>query len=94
MGQWGARDFDKVMFNLPIPLFDAADPLHAALAAAAGRAGRVAAEVPLKEGEHFTRVRRRIRDALAEDGVAAEIDALVAELLNGGGESGSGAVDD
>ena len=21
-GQWGARHFDKVMFNLPIPLFD------------------------------------------------------------------------
>lgn len=83
-GQWGARDFDKVVFNLPIPLFDAADPGHAALAAAAGRAEGVAAEVALKEGEHFTRARRRIRAALAEDGIAAEIDAMVAGLLDGG----------
>ena len=82
-GQWGARHFDKVVFNLPIPLFDAANSLHAALAAAAERAGGFVAEVPLKEGEHFTRARRRIRDALAEDGVAAEIDALVAKLLDG-----------
>ena len=27
-GQWGARDFDKYVFNLPIPRFDAGDALH------------------------------------------------------------------
>lgn len=82
-GQWGARHFDKVMFNLPIPLFDPSAPLHAALAEAAARAERLAAEVPLREAEHFTRARRRIRDALTDAGVAAEIDAVVAELLDG-----------
>ena len=27
-GQWGARHFDKLMFELPIPLFNVNDPLH------------------------------------------------------------------
>jgi hypothetical protein len=81
MGQWGARHFDKVMFNLPIPRFDQTVKLHRDLAAAAARAERVAAAVPLREAEHFTRTRKRIRDALRADGVAGEIDGLVERLL-------------
>ena len=80
-GQWGARDFDKVMFSLPIPLFDAADDLHKRLARAAAKAEGVAGAVPVEPGEYFVKVRQRIRDALKEDGVAAEIDELVEELL-------------
>jgi hypothetical protein len=80
-GQWGARDFDKVMFNLPIPRFDPNMKLHRDLAAAAERAEKVAAIVALEEGEHFTRARKRIRDALRADGVADEIDELVERLL-------------
>jgi transposase len=30
-GQWGARDFDKVLFTLPIPRYDNAVSLHTAL---------------------------------------------------------------
>lgn len=86
-GQWGARDFDKVIFRLPIPLFVPANPLHAALADAAEQAERIAAEVSLREGEHFTRARRRIREALAEAGIAPEIDRLVADLLDGAVQS-------
>lgn len=80
-GQWGARHFDKVMLSLPIPPFDPANPLHRRLAQAAERAERVAAAVPLREGEYFVRARQRIREALREEGVAQQIDALVAELL-------------
>ena len=80
-GQWGARDFDKYVFNLPIPLFDADAPLHRRLADAAATAEEVAGEVPPKEREHFTRTRRRIRQTLAEHGVAAELEALARELL-------------
>ena len=80
-GQWGARDFDKVMWTLPIAEFDPANPLHAAIAAAGRRAEAVAAGVPLKEGVYFVTARRQIREALAEDGVAGEIDQLVEELL-------------
>ncbi|HEY0314154.1 MAG TPA: N-6 DNA methylase [Allosphingosinicella sp.] len=82
-GQWGARDFDKVMFNLPIPLFDADDPLHRELAEAGAHAEAVAGLVELVEGERFQRARKRVRDALAEEGVGDEIEKLVEKLLDG-----------
>ena len=70
------------MWTLPIAEFDAADPIHAALAAAGSRAEAVAATAPLKEGAYFVTARRQIREALAEDGVAGEINGLVADLLS------------
>jgi hypothetical protein len=45
-------------------------------------ADRLAALVPLREGAHFMRQRRAIRDALAADGIATRIDTLVAQLLD------------
>ena len=82
-GQWGARDFDKVVFNLPIPRFSAGIKLHRDLATSAERAESVAAAVVLPEGVKFQRARKMVRDALAEAGVSAIINALVAELLDG-----------
>lgn len=82
-GQWGARDFDKVIFNLPIPRFDAKVKLHRDLAKAAEQAEKVAAAVALPEGVKFQRARKLVRDALAEAGVSQKIDKLVAELLDG-----------
>ena len=82
-GQWGARHFSSLMWTLPIAEFDPANPLHTALATAGHHAESIAAQVPLKEGVHFTTARRQIRTALAEDGVAGEIDGLVEELLGG-----------
>ncbi len=81
-GQWGARDFDKVIFNLPIPRFDAKNKVHAALAAAAAEAEKIAAAVELPEGVKFQRARGLVRSALAEAGIAAKIDALVSKLLD------------
>lgn len=80
-GQWGARDFDKVILSLPIPRFDAANKLHAQLAKAAAHAEEVATGVQLAEGMHFVKARQKIRAALNEDGVAQTIDKLVAKLL-------------
>jgi hypothetical protein len=54
--------------------------LHHDLAALAEEAQRVAATVPLPTGD-YRRKRRAIRDALAADGVAQRIDALVERLL-------------
>ena len=82
-GQWGARDFDKYVFNLPIPRYNGNEPLHRRLTLAARRAQEVANNVPLNEGEYFTRSRKRIRDSLAEHGIAARLEELVTELLNG-----------
>jgi hypothetical protein len=82
-GQWGARHFDKVMFDLPIPTFDEADALHVQLATAASYAERIAGEVATR-GLYFVNARRQIRTALREDGIAGRIDALVGELLDRG----------
>lgn len=81
-GQWGARHFDKVAFRLPIPKFDSGQTLHTDLAAAAEEAESVAASLVPNVGEYFTRARKRIRDALADAGVAQRIDTLVARLLD------------
>jgi hypothetical protein len=82
-GQWGARDFDKVVFNLPIPRFDSKTALHGAISAAATKAEKIAAAVELPESARFQRARALVRTALKEVGVADEIDELVARLLDG-----------
>lgn len=80
-GQWGKRDFDKAVFNLPIPIFDPKADVHKELAAAGMQAELTASLVEIKEGEHFTRTRKRIRETLIDDGIAGEIDKLVEKLL-------------
>jgi len=80
-GQWGARDFDKLMFGLPIPSFEAANGLHTQLSAAGRDAEALAAHAQLREGIHFVTARREIRKALAEDGIGGRIERLVEALL-------------
>jgi hypothetical protein len=75
------RDLDNLVWTLPIPEYDDTDVLHRDLAAAAVRAEAVAAAVPLTDIQHFVAKRRAIRTALAEDGIAGEIEALVDALL-------------
>ena len=81
-GQWGARHFDKVMFNLAIPRFDAAISLHQELAAIALEAETLAVATDLPEGVGFVRARKLVRDALTNAGVAQRIDTLVTRLLD------------
>ena len=81
-GQGGARDFDNLVWELPIPEFDARNTLHQELANAGAEASRIAAHAAVNPGQHFTRQRKVIRDALLASGVATRIDALVAQLLN------------
>ena len=82
-GQWGPRDIDKYVFNLPIPRFNAKNVLHCKLATAAETAEEVASGLPRDEGEYFTRTRRRVRVALEADGVAAHLENLTTKLLRG-----------
>ena len=82
-GQWGSRHFDLYVFNAPIPVFDGSNPLHRDLADTAGEAEAVARTVPAAEDEHFVRVRGRIRDTLADDGIAGTLEGLVRRLLEG-----------
>ena len=82
-GQWGARHFDKVVFNLPIPRYDSKLKLHRDLAAVAVKAEKIAAVVALPEGVKFQRARALVRTALGDAGVMQSIDALVTQLLDG-----------
>ncbi|HVV63366.1 MAG TPA: N-6 DNA methylase [Pseudolabrys sp.] len=81
-GQWGARHFDKAMFNLPIPRFSASAGLHNDLGSAAAEAERIAEALELPTDAKFQRARKLIRDALTEAGIAPHIDDLVARLLD------------
>ena len=81
VGQRDARDFDNLVWTLPIPEFDAAEALHMDLTAAAQHAAEVAARVELPDNAHFTTKRRLIRQALEADGVAETIERLVDALL-------------
>ena len=55
-GQWGARDFDKVMLDLPIPAFDPTIALHAELVGLAKLAEQSATSLNLVAGASFVRV--------------------------------------
>jgi hypothetical protein len=59
VGQFGARGFDNVFFNLKIPRFDGKITLHAMLAKAAGRAEKIAGSID--EGTAFRAARAQIR---------------------------------
>lgn len=75
-GEHNPRDFDKYVFQLPIPVYDANDAAHQHLVALAEQSEQVAVNVALPT-VRFEAKRRRIREALAENGVAADIDAIV-----------------
>jgi hypothetical protein len=83
-GQWGARHFDKVMFNIPIPKFDPRNNLHQSLARAASDAETISTSVQLRAGMHFRRLRAQVRHTLNEDGIGVEIEKLVTDLLRDG----------
>lgn len=82
-GQFGARDFDKLMLDhLPIPEFDVTNSLHAELATQAKLAENIAEEVALPSSVGFQQARKLIREALEAEGVAKDIDVLVHDLLS------------
>jgi N-6 DNA Methylase len=80
-GQWGARDFDKVMFTLPIARFDPKNPLHTKLSTAGVEAEKIAAKLEIPQAMHFQTARRRVRQALEELCLSRQIDDLVLQLL-------------
>jgi hypothetical protein len=84
-GEHNPRDFDKYIWKLPIPLFDETQQLHRDLAVLASHAEAVANEVVLPTGRRFEVWRRKIREALVQDGVADALDAYVRHLLGSAG---------
>ena len=89
-GQFGARHLQKHLWKLPIPEFDAADPLHreiaeAGAAAALGASGRLA-ELRSERGEGLTVTiaRRELRAWLRGSAEGAAVEGAVGRLLGGG----------
>ncbi|MGC0236843.1 Eco57I restriction-modification methylase domain-containing protein [Arthrobacter sp. SD76] len=81
LGLFGERDFDKYVFLVPFPAWDAGNDDHAVIARLAQRAETVAATVEVGGAKTFQQARRLVDAALAADGVAAElaraIDAVI-----------------
>ncbi|HEX6666280.1 MAG TPA: N-6 DNA methylase [Solirubrobacterales bacterium] len=80
-GLFGKRHVDKYVFAASFPIFDPGSDLHMAIATAAAEAERIAAELGLPEGVKFTAARARVRDAVAECGITAQVEKLISELL-------------
>jgi len=80
-GAFGPRHFDKYVWRLPTPIFEPENPLHARIVESAMKAEAVAVHVSPPDRGGFKIHRRAIRDALAEAGIASELDEAVRELL-------------
>ncbi len=89
-GQFGARDLEKHLWKLPIPAFDAGNPLHLELAAAgeaaaAGVAEQLAALRSARgQSVSVTIARRELRAWLRGSAAGARVEAGVGRLLGGG----------
>ena len=83
MGLFGARDFDKVAFNLPIARYSANHDLHRLISRAGAEAETHVCQLVGLTDQHFASARRQVRDSLTAAGISERIDALVAKLLDG-----------
>ena len=88
-GIFGARNLKKLLWQLPIPEFDAADPLHAEISeagreAASGAAHRLA-ELRAQRGDNVsvTIARRELRAWLRASPQGAAAEAAVGRLCGG-----------
>jgi hypothetical protein len=80
-GAFGPRDFDKYVFYVPIPLFDAGDDLHISIAELGRRAEETAAKAEVPDSLGFQRARAVVREHLRAGGLAGKIEEAVAELV-------------
>jgi hypothetical protein len=76
------RDFDKHVWQLPIPLYDSTEDLHARLSARGAELEAAIGTIELEPGRHFAAVRRDIRTFIAESDAGQDVEELVEELLS------------
>jgi hypothetical protein len=79
-GEHNPRHFDKVIWQLPVPLYDPESDLHNQIVELARRAEEAVALLDLPVMS-FQALRRRVREQLSEVGIASELDARVHDLL-------------
>jgi hypothetical protein len=76
------RDFAKHIWQLPVPLYDAANDLHSRLSARGAELEAVIAGLDLDTGRHFAAVRRDVRAVIAASDAGRDVEELVEELLS------------
>lgn len=80
-GEHNPRHFHLLPLDVHFPRYDADAALHRALVALAERAERVAVQVVIDPKRRFETARRQVREALAADGVAADLADAVQALF-------------
>lgn len=81
-GLFGARGFDKYVFSVPIPLYDAQLSSHRKIAKLAQQAEAAAEEVVLEDSARFQAKRKSIREHLGQHNLLERIDAAVADVIS------------
>ncbi|GAQ67135.1 N-6 DNA methylase [Streptomyces scabiei] len=81
IGLFGARHFDKIVFEVPIPSYDSGDADHEELAQLAGQAEEVAAGIDLSAAKSFKTARSVIRKELIQSGISGSIESVVARII-------------
>ena len=82
-GQHNPRHFDKTVWRVPIPAFDASDERHKRLAGLAKEAEVIASTVVLPQGKRFETLRRIVRESVAASNSGKQIESEVSNLLDG-----------
>jgi hypothetical protein len=80
-GEHNPRDFHRLVWRLPIPLFDPDNELHQQLVILAEQAEAVAASVDVSAHRTFQAQRRLIREGLERAGIASAMDEAVSALV-------------
>ncbi len=75
------RHISKSVWQLPVPLYDPSNDLHAALAARGAELEAAVADLEIDPDRHFTTVRRDVRAFLADADAGRDVEELVVELL-------------
>lgn len=76
------RHFDKNLWQLPVPLYDSSNDLHARLAARGAELEAAAAGLEVDPARHFAAVRRTFREFIAASEAGRDVEELVEELLS------------
>lgn len=79
-GKGGGRHIDTYLWRVPIPTFDPNDPLHLDLVELGRRGEQLVSGLELVAADHGI-LRRRIRQAIRDDGLGTLLDTAVDVLL-------------
>jgi SAM-dependent methyltransferase len=80
-GEHNPRDYDKYVWQVPIPIFDEENKRHQRLAKLAEEAEKIAETVDVSDGRRFEALRRTVRETIASSDVGRKVEVEVRELL-------------